>query len=84
MNPHSLPPLSPLQSELLKAFSMQTVDEADLREIRLMLSRYFAQKASTLATQIAADWSPQQHGELVGQHQRTPYHPQHPTQPANE
>lgn len=80
MTNHPLPPLSPLQNELLKAFSMQTVDETDLREIRLMLSRYFARKASTMAAQVADTWTPEQRDELNNQHQRTPYRPQHPAQ----
>lgn len=77
------PPLSPLQNELLKAFSMQTVDETDLREIRLMLSRYFARKASAMAGRVVENWTPEQQEELANQHQRTPYRPHHPTQPPN-
>lgn len=45
-------PLTPLQLELLKAFASPSVDEADLHEIRVMLSRYFAQKASKQAHEI--------------------------------
>lgn len=84
MTNHPSPPLSPLQSELLKAFSMQTVDDTDLREIRLMLSRYFARKASTMAAQVAETWTPEQRDELADQHQRTPYYPQHPIQPPTD
>jgi hypothetical protein len=84
MSHHPSPPLSPLQNELLKAFSMQTVDETDLREIRLMLSRYFARKASTMAGQVAESWTQEQRDELANQHQRTPYRPQHPTQPPTD
>lgn len=45
-------PLSPLQTELLKAFAMPTIDETDLLEIRKMLSQYFARKVSVQAQQI--------------------------------
>lgn len=48
-------PLSPLQLELLKAFAMPTVDDGDLLEIRKLLSRYFAQKASSQAQQIVTE-----------------------------
>lgn len=79
MTNHPSPPLSPLQNELLKAFSMQTVDETDLREIRLMLSRYFARKASTMTGQVAESWTPEQREELATGHHRTPYRPRYTT-----
>lgn len=44
--------LSPLQLELLKAFARPSVDEADLLEIRKMLSQYFAKKASIAAQKV--------------------------------
>jgi hypothetical protein len=49
MNTNSL---SPLQLELLKAFARPSVDETDLREIRKMLSQYFAKKASIEAQKL--------------------------------
>lgn len=73
-------PLSPLQLELLKSFSMQTVDESDLRQIRILLSQYFAQKASTEAQKVADEkgWTPEQIDEFARQHHRTLYNPQKP------
>ena len=55
MNTELKSPLSPLQVELLKAFAMPSVDEADLLEIRKMLSQYFARKASQQAQQILTE-----------------------------
>ena len=55
MNAELKTPLSPLQIELLKAFSMPSVDETDLLEIRKMLSIYFARKASLQAQRIVAE-----------------------------
>ncbi|MBD2752894.1 hypothetical protein [Spirosoma validum] len=45
------PPLSNLQLELLKVFSRNVPDE-DLKEIKTMLSNYFAQKAANLADDV--------------------------------
>lgn len=44
-------PLSNLQLELLKVFSRNVPDE-DLKEIKVMLSNYFAQKAANLADEV--------------------------------
>lgn len=44
--------LSPLQLELPKAFARPSVNEADLLEIRKMLSHYFARKASAEAQKL--------------------------------
>lgn len=73
-------PLSPLQLELLKSFSMQTVDENDLLQIRILLSKYFAHKAAIEAQKVAdaKGWTPEQIDELARQHHRTPYNPQKP------
>ena len=73
-------PLNPLQLELLKSFSLQTVDDNDLRQIRMLLSQYFARKAATEAQKVADEmgWSPEQIDDLAQQHYRTPYNPQKP------
>lgn len=63
-------PLSNLQLELLKVFSSQVTDE-DLFQIRLMLGRYFARKATEamdlvwqekgLTEQDMIDWTYEHH-----------------------
>jgi hypothetical protein len=68
-------PLSPLQLELLKSFSMQTVSEQDLKEIRIMLSKYFAQKAAKEAQKMieSKGWDAQKVSALAEEHHRIPY-----------
>jgi hypothetical protein len=68
-------PLTPVQLELLKAFAVPSVDEADLAEIRLLLSRYFANKASRLAQQLVDErgLTGDDIEALAHQHYRTPY-----------
>ncbi len=80
MQPTSGVPLSPLQLELLKSFSMQTVDDDDLRQIRILLSQYFAHKAATEAQKVAdaKGWTSEHIDELARQHHRTPYNPRKP------
>lgn len=65
-------PLSPLQLELLKSFSMQTVTEQDLKEIKILLSKYFAQKASLEAQKIVQQkgWSVDTINAIAEQHNR--------------
>lgn len=65
-------PLSPLQIELLKMFSMQNVDEQDLKQIKVMLSKYFANKASALAQKKAeeSEWTKETIESLQYQHNR--------------
>lgn len=44
-------PLSNIQLELLKVFSRNVPDE-DLKEIKVLISNYFAQKATQLADDV--------------------------------
>lgn len=66
-------PLSNLQLELLKAFSMQTIDENDIKEIKIMLSKYFARKTSMLAQEYASNqqWTKEKIENLATEHHRT-------------
>lgn len=75
MNADLKTPLSPLQMELLKAFAMPSIDETDLLEIRKMLSRYFAKKASAQAQHIATErgLSNSDIETIAHQHNRTPH-----------
>ncbi len=75
MNTDVKSPLSPLQLELLKAFAHPSVNEADLLEIRTMLSRYFARKASLLAQQFvdSQNFTADQIEAIAHQHNRTAY-----------
>lgn len=68
-------PLTPLQLELLRSFSMPTVDENDLRQIKAMLSQYFFQKAALEAQKVANQkgWSSDEIDGMAKQHSRTPY-----------
>jgi hypothetical protein len=72
MNTNLSTPLTPLQIELLKAFSMQSLDEKDIHEIRLLLSKYFANKASKMAQKLASErgWTPENIENLQFQHNR--------------
>ena len=54
MNIQPTSPLTNVQIELLKLFSMG-VSEEELREIRHILARFFMQKAVSEATQIWED-----------------------------
>lgn len=80
MSSASEAPLNPLQLELLKAFSTQTVDENDFRQIRIMLSRYFATKASTEAQKIADEqkWSQEHIEALAHEHHRVAHESRKP------
>ncbi len=64
-------PFTNLQLELLKIFSYK-IDDRDLLEIKRMLGKYFADKASDLADKI---WDEKQLNadEILNSHQRTPY-----------
>jgi hypothetical protein len=65
-------PLTNLQLELLRIYS-RTVDEKDLNEIKRLLGRYFANKASDLADKV---WEEKGLTEkkILQTHSRTPYH----------
>lgn len=67
--------LSPLQLELLKAFARPSVDEADLHEIKKMLSRYFANKASVEAQKLVEQrqMTADDIEAIAHQHNRTAY-----------
>jgi len=54
MDTQPTPPLTNIQLELLKLFSMG-VSEEEVREIRRILARFFMQKAVGEATQIWED-----------------------------
>jgi hypothetical protein len=68
-------PLTPVQLELLKAFAVASVDDTDVAAIRLLLSRYFADKASRLAQQLVDErgLTSDDVEALAHQHYRTPY-----------
>lgn len=64
-------PLTNLQLELLRIYA-RTVDEKDLKEIKRLLGRYFADKASDLADKI---WEDKELTEekILDKYRRTPY-----------
>ena len=66
--------LSNLQLELLKTFSRDVSDE-DVREIKRLISQYFAQKAIKGADQVWDEegWDDKKVEELLNTHLRTPY-----------
>lgn len=63
--------LSNVQIELLKLYA-NNISEADLREIKLMLSNYFANKASDAMDQFCAEQnlSPQNIMAWANEHNR--------------
>ena len=70
-------PLSVLQLELLKSFSRQSVSDQDLKEIKILLSKFFAQKASAAAQLVIEKngWTTEYVNSIATQHNRTPYKP---------
>ncbi|MEA5260759.1 hypothetical protein VB264_23370 [Arcicella aquatica] len=66
-------PLSSLQLELLKSFARPSVSEQDLKEIKILLSKYFADKASSEAQRIIVEkgWTPEFIDDMAEQHSRT-------------
>ena len=67
-------PLSNLQLELLKLFSREVPDE-DVRQIKRLITQYFAHKAIQEANQVwdREGWDEQKVEELLNTHARTPY-----------
>ena len=67
-------PLTNLQLELLKVFSTQVSDD-DLREIKKMIVRYFADKSMNLADRLWDDnkWGEEKEKEILNEHLRTQY-----------
>ncbi len=45
-------PISPLLLELLKSFNQKSITEQDLMQIKIILSKFFAQKASKEAQRV--------------------------------
>ena len=66
-------PLSPLQLELLKSFARQSVTEQDLKEIKILLSQFFAKKAAIEAQKVMNEkgWSTDDINAIAEQHHRT-------------
>lgn len=66
-------PLSNLQLELLKLFSRNVPDE-DVRQIKRLVTQYFAQKAIQEANQVWDEqhWDEQKVDALLNTHLRTP------------
>lgn len=64
-------PLSNLQLELLKLY-IHNVSQEDLQQIKYLLARYFAQKASDLADKV---WVEKEldANNILQTHLRTPY-----------
>ena len=67
-------PLSNLQLELLKTFSQDVSDE-DVREIKRLITRYFAEKSIKEADKVwdEKQWDDKKVEELLNTHMRTPY-----------
>jgi hypothetical protein len=66
--------LSNLQLELLKLFS-RDIPEEQLHDIKNMLARYFAEKASDQFEQIALEkgWNADTYQQWADEHKRTAY-----------
>lgn len=69
------PPLSPLQLELLKSFAAQSVTEQDLKEIKILLSQFFAKKAVIEAQKVISEkgWTTEEINAIAKEHHRTQY-----------
>jgi hypothetical protein len=67
-------PLTNLQRELLTLFA-QNVSETELKEIKQLLSSYFAEKAMNLADQVWEEkgWTDEDADKLSKKKMRTPY-----------
>ncbi len=72
-------PLSNVQLELLKAFSRNVSDE-DVLEIRRLLTRYFAEKATQEANRVWDEkgWTDEDAERMLHTHMRTPYNQPNP------
>jgi len=68
------PSLSNLQLELLKLFSRE-VPEQELRDIKLLIANYYAEKASDAMDQLfeKKGWGDEKLKEWENAHLRTPY-----------
>lgn len=67
-------PLTELQMELLELFARQISDE-DLKQLRLMFSTYFANKAMGEMEKVWIErgYDEQTEKEWLNEHMRTPY-----------
>lgn len=67
------PSLSNMQKELLKLYSTEIPDE-ELQEIKYLLSRYFADKASDEMDQMWEEqqWNDQTMNQWANEHNRRP------------
>ena len=70
-------PLNSTQLEILKLFSRE-LEEKDLLEIKRLIVRYLAEKATKLADDVweKKGWSNEDMDNLLNTHDRTPYHPE--------
>jgi hypothetical protein len=66
-------PLSLLPLELLKSFARQSVTEQDLKEIKILLSQFFAKKAAIEAQKVMNEksWLTDDINAIAEQHHRT-------------
>lgn len=66
--------LNPTQLEILKLFSRELAEE-DLTEIKRLIVKYLAEKASKMADQIWQEkgWTNEDMDRLANTHVRTPY-----------
>ena len=67
-------PLNNAQLEILKLFSRH-LDDADLLEIKRIITKYLADKANKLATEVWKEkgWTDKDMDALSKKHLRTPY-----------
>lgn len=67
-------PLTNVQLELLKLFARE-VPEEELLEIKRLLVKYFAQRATKKANEVwdANEWTNEDAQRLLHLHERTPY-----------
>ncbi len=69
-------PLTNLQVELLKIFSLQ-LSEKDLKEVRDVLAQFFAKKAMDGADAVwqQKGWKKKDEARFLKEHKRIPYKP---------
>jgi len=69
-------PLTNAQLEILKLFSRE-LNEQELLEIKRLIVRYLAQKATKLADEVWAQkgWTNEDMEKFLQLHERTPYNP---------
>ena len=72
------PALTNLQLELLKVFARQ-VSEDDMQAIKIMLARYFAEKAMNIADQVweKNSWTDQDAHLFMNEHNRIQHESSH-------